>query len=276
MRQVLAVAILAVASCGSVEAQTKCDKERCIYDFSVDSESGFPGWTEIVVPKGAKVVGGAGKILMQSGGPEVYESNHGHMLWSEAGDHFDWVRTTYGFTGDAGHAGWYPKLTNGDVSCDRNGHAPRASDELISLTLGDDGVSYVGGVLGGDLEALGFTMPPNLEIPPQGFAVVGVVQLVAGESAPRLLAWTRGPAIFMGNVNKHLTVSLYQENGEWIVKAKGDELANGLQWEAHAAIEGEPNFAAGVGLDAIVLPQTPCLGDVWRAFQIREIEARYQ
>ncbi len=288
MKTVLFLTGIMLAS--SAHAQTKCKpqeggKLHCYYSFGIDYEGGFMGW-ENVIPLGVNEVAsmaGEGHIVTRADSPYIFDGNNTHLTWTDAGAGFDWVRARMFFPGDAGVPGWYPKLTDGSRHCDARGHATRASDEMVLLTLGDDGESYVGGVMGGDLEALGVTLPP-LEGDPRTYAVIAAVQKVAGETVPRVLAWTIGPPISKLDPihDKNLTVSVFEDGqGGWIVRAKGDEwnIENqhgGRQWQVDGRIEGEPNFEAGVGLGSIVIPQTRCLPDLARTLKlVGEVEARF-
>ncbi len=281
MRALLTVLAL-LTGLGNAYANCNYDdhgKHHCYEDWGVQSDEGFPGWTSDVGSNKAEVQDSMGILSVDAGGPNHYLDNHAHMTWTDVGGGFDWVRISgTWFNGDRGNVGWIEKLSDGYSMCQPKTHAPRASDEALMLTLGDDGDSYVGGLLGGDLLAYGIVIPPFEQVPPQGYAVIGVVQKLAGQ-APTVLAWTLGPPIRMGDVTRNLTVSLVKDATGWLLKAKGDEWGGpGSTWEAHAYIDGEPNLSAGVGLDAVTMPKSWCVyregGSMSRQFVIGNIEAR--
>src|SRR5262245_1661110 len=163
--------------CGSAAAQSRCDVDACSYDFSVPAEDGFPDWTVDSPPEGnaIRVAGGFGYLNVLSDDPQFYLRNSAHLIWTYAGSGFDAASATLRFTGDNGRMGWFEKLTNGIVNCRGFEHAPRVSDEMMLLTLYDDGLNFVGGFIGGELLQVGRLITPLDRDPPNGCAVLGLL-----------------------------------------------------------------------------------------------------
>src|SRR5262245_51169703 len=172
------IAIGVLVSANNMAAQSRCDADGCTYDFSVPAADGFPDWTVESPREGntIDVAGGFGYFNILTDDPAFYVRNSAHVTWAYAGSGFNAASATFRFTGDNGHMGWFQKFTNGIVNCRGFEHARRVSDEMMMVTLYDDGVSFVGGFIGGDLHPVGELLPPIPRDPPTGYAVMGVLE----------------------------------------------------------------------------------------------------
>jgi hypothetical protein len=273
------------------QAQSTCadagsSGRTCTYDFSVPADGYIPDWVERT-PAGLtslSVGDNAGSIEVEANGGDYYVDNNAHLTWDYVGGGFSEASADLLFAGDGDRTGWIEKYSDGEEwygLCEPLTHATRASDEMLLVTLYDDGESFVGAFIGGDLHPLGLTLPYVTDIPPSaafhGFAVMGVVQKLAGETAPRVLKVVQGLPIRMG-ADLHLSVKVWEQNGSWWVGAVGDKKDGTARYEAQAKLLGEPNLAGGVGLNGIVLPRPfYCIyywgGVINRVFEVRRVVA---
>lgn len=284
----LCLAFVAVLACARVFGQSLCEDEMgartCTYDFSVPADGYIPDWEERT-PSGLNHLGvadGVGSINVIANGGIHYLDNNAHLTWDYVGGGFNEASAVLSFAGDSGKTGWIEKFSDG-VSlyglCQPKTHASRASDEMMLLTLYDDGESFVGGFIGGDGHPLGVTLPYDPQPPPsnewRGFAVMGVVQKLAGETLPRVLAVTYGRPIPMGAQGLHLRVRV--DDGRILAIAEKEGWSR--TYVAEAKLAGAPNLAGGVGLNGIVLPKPYwCIyrpgGEINRQFELSKVIAK--
>ena len=288
MRKLAWLVVVGSALASRAFGQSSCademDRRRtCKYDFSVTADGYLPDWQETTPPglNHMSVANRIGRINVLAGGGAYYTDNNAHFLWDFAGGGFNEASATLGFV-DSGKPGWLDKFSNGEryfSFCRPGTVAPRASDEMMLLTLYDDGESFVGGFVGGDTHPLGVsliydpdTIPPSYEW--RGFAVMGLVQKLAGEAMPRVLKVVGGRPIPMGTTDLKLTVRV--EDG-W-VRAVAESPSGGHTYEASAPLVAAPNQAGGVGLNGIVLPRPYyCIyhwgGEINRVFEVTGVNA---
>ena len=263
----------------NVAAQSRCDVDGCSYDFSVPAEDGFPDWTIASPPEGntIEVAGGFGYLNILTDDPAFYVRNSAHLTWPYAGNGFNAASVTFRFTGDNGRMGWFEKLTDGSVNCKALEHAPRVSDEMMMLTLYDDGVSFVGGFIGGDLHPVGELLPPLPRDPPTGYAVMGVVEKSVFDDKPRVLKYVQSRPIPMYSGPLQLKVHGWQDGkGQWWIEAEAGK-EGGRMYAARAPLEGTPNLDGIVGLAGANQPSTYCIfrdgGVIDRQYQIGQVTA---
>lgn len=275
----LAIELLLLSG-SSAAAQSRCDVDSCSYDFSVPAEGGFPDWSVDSPPEGntIEVADGFGYLDILSDDGQFYLRNSAHLTWTYAGSGFNAASATFRFAGDNGRMGWFEKLTDGTVSCKGAEHAQRASDEMMLLTLYDDGLNFVGGFIGGDLHAVGELLPPLDFDPPTGFAVMGVLQKLASDDKPRVLKYVQSWPIQMYSAPLHLNVHAWQDaNGQWWVEAEARKERGERLYVAKAPFGGQPNLDGLIGLAGTNQPNTYCIskdgGVIDRQYQIGEVTA---
>jgi hypothetical protein len=281
-------ALLAVTH---ANAQSTCvDAEdggrTCTYDFSVPASDYIPDWVERTPPglTSLSVADSAGSIEVEANGGDHYVDNNAHLTWDYVGGGYSEASADLAFAGDGDRTGWIEKYSDGKEwlgFCEPLTQATRASDEMLLVTLYDDGESFVGAFIGGDVHPLGLTLPYVTDFPPSaafhGFAVMGVVQKLAGEQVPRVLKVVQGSLIQMG-ADLHLSVKVWEQNGSLWVGAVGDKKDGTAHYEAQAKLVAEPNLAGGVGLNGIVLPKPfYCIyywgGVINRVFEVSRVVA---
>ena len=263
----------------SAPAQSRCDADACSYDFSVPAEDGFPDWTVNSPREGnaIEVAGGFGYLNILTDDPQIYVRNSAHLTWTYAGNGFNAASATFRFTGDNGRMGWFEKLTDGTVNCRGYEHAQRVSDEMMLLTLYDDGLNFVGGFIGGDLHPVGELLPPLDRDPPTGYAVMGVLQKLASEEKPRILKYVQSWPIQMYSAPLELSVHAWQDtNGQWWIEAEAKKEGDGRIHAAKAPF-GQPNLNGVIGLAGVTQPNTYCIwrdgGVIDRQYQIGQVLA---
>jgi hypothetical protein len=279
------IAILVAVLCSvTARAQTVCETAGCAYGFSKAQEGYFPDWVEVspLDVNWLDVRHGVGHMDVMSNGPTFYQDNHAHVLWGNIGWGYPAVDAVLRFTGDNERTGWVEKFADGRSDpryCHPLTHAPRASDELLVLTLYDDGASFIGAFIGGDMLPLGFNLPMGERDPLNlGFAVMGIVQLTAGDTQPRILDYTTGPPIRMGGDDLHLHLEVAQGGDGWTVAAEAHE-DGGTEYTARASA-APPNIRGLVGLVGITGAKPYCIyetgGEFNREFEVSHVFARYQ
>ena len=282
--RLIGLALVAIAMVGNpnASAQTTCDEESCVYDFSVSQEGYFPDWDVVSTfdVNWLDVRDGVGHLNVLSNGPTFFVDNNAHVIWSTIGKGYPAADATFRFTGDNGRTGWIEKFadgTNGPQYCHPTEHAPRASDEIMVLTLYDDGLSYVGAFIGGDLLPLGEVLPPVDK--KGGFAVMGIVQMTQGDSQPRVLDYVQAGPIEMYGANLHLHVSAQEDADGWSVQAEARQEDGVKTYRASARI-APPDVRGSVGLNAITGAKPYCIygygGQFNRQFEVSRVSARYE
>lgn len=265
----------------TVHAQTRCDGPKCIYEWN--NEGGvWPDWSLWTPdsPNSVTSMNGLGWIDVHADSRRLYDGNHAHLTWDAIGKGYSSAWLRFKFWGDTGKTGWLEKWTDGnhgpDAECHALSHAPIAADEALLITLYDDGESYVGALIGGDLIPIGYVVPP-LEGEPQHYATMAIVQKTAGDTLPQVLDYTQGNAILQRGTDVRLKVNVWQDPvGTWRIEAIGDKKTWG---EQHFRISSKmleaPNPKGSVGLDAVVLAKPYCIyypgGSISRRFRLSEL-----
>lgn len=269
MRAHLLAALTLTGLASETAAQTKCDAKGCAYNFKLPQEGYWPDWIEISSPEinYLNVEKGAGFINVQSHGPNTYLDNHAHILWYAVGHSWTNATASVRFTGDNGRSGWIEKLSDGrndPKNCKPWEHAPRVSDATLILTLYDDVQSFIGVFLG-DLLPLGENILPTGADPPTEFGVVGIVQLMPGQSSPQILAYEVGERIKMKGKASELSISV---SPDWTVTATG--LGAELTAQAQPA-----NIRGSVGLIGVTGARPYCIyrsgGEFSRQFEVSNV-----
>jgi hypothetical protein len=260
-------------------AQTKCESGSCVNNFSKAQEGFWPDWVEVspVEINYISVAKGAGLINVESHGPDYYQDNHAHLWWAASGEGWSEISATVRFSGDNGRAGWIEKFVGGQQKPEQNCHplerAPRVSDETLILALYDDGQGYIGVFLG-DLLPLGMNIAPKATQPPGPFGVLGIVQLMPGETAPRVLSYAVGEAIKMQGKPLDLALSV---SPSWEVTATGTLTHKGDVYQVRAQA-APPNVKGGVGVIGVTGARPRCIyragGEFNRQFELSWVQVR--